>query len=91
MLASSQACWQVHESWQNFVGTNHSKKVFQKIDTFFVNDSSLACSDRYVQILFNVLNDKNQEVHAIGYLTERGGISNLQDVRFGIQEVKIIF
>ncbi len=56
-----------------------------------MNDSSLPCSDRYVQILFNVLNDKNQEVHAIGYLTERGGISNLQDVRFGIQEVKIIF
>jgi hypothetical protein len=89
-----KACWQVilaEETYTKvdktenlFVGNsfwNHSKKFFQKIDTFFVNDSSLACSDWYVQILFNVLNDKNQEIPAKGYLIERGGISNLQDVR----------
>jgi hypothetical protein len=28
-----------------------------------------------LQILFNVLNDKNQEVAATGFLTETGGIT----------------
>ena len=74
-----------------FVGTNHTKKCFQKISIFFVNDSSLSCSNRYLQILFNVLTDKNQEVAATGFLTETGGITNIQEAQTCVLIKKYFF
>ena len=63
-----------------FVGTIHNKRFFQKIEKFFLNDSSLSCYDKHLQIIFHVLNDKNSEVEAKGFLTETGGVSAVQEV-----------
>ena len=57
------------------------KRFFQKINTFYINDSRLSCSDRFVQIIFLVLNDKSIEVQAEGFLTETGGVRAVQQIR----------
>jgi hypothetical protein len=44
-----------------------------------------------LQILFNFLNDKNQEVAATGFLTETGGITNIQEAQTCVLIKKYFF
>lgn len=59
-----------------FVG---SKNFFQKIKTFHINDSDLRCTDRYLPILFLMLNSQNIEKEVDGYLNEHGKIIDHQE------------
>lgn len=56
-----------------------SKNFYQKIKMFYINDSELRCTDRYLPILFVMINSHNIEKEVDGYLTEYGDLIEKQE------------
>ena len=57
------------------VGTS----FIQKISSFHINDSNITCTDRYLPILFRMINDKSEDVEVKGLLTEYGNLVKDQE------------
>ena len=59
-----------------YVGT---KNFFQKINSFHINDSLIKCNERFLPILFLMINSQNKEEEVDGYLTEYGNLIDHQE------------
>jgi hypothetical protein len=65
----------VEEAANIYVGTY----LIQKIKSFYVNESLVSCEDRYLPIIFKMLNSKNEEIEVQGLLTEFGNLITQQE------------
>ena len=65
----------VEKSENIYVGKN----LYQKIKMFHINDSKLICTERFLPILFLMLNEKNSETEVAGLLTENGNLIESQE------------
>ena len=63
---------EVDEADNIYVGTY----LIQKIKIFYINDSLFSCVDRYLPIIFKILNSNNDEIEVTGLLTEFGNLIN---------------
>ena len=59
-----------------FIGPN---SFIQKINEFYINDTGLSCSDKYLPIIFVMKNDKNVDQDARGFLNENGALMDKQE------------
>ena len=64
---------------ENAANIHVGTTFIQKIKTFYINDSSITCTDRYLPILFIILNEKNVHVEVGGFLTEHGNLIEEQE------------
>ena len=75
-LTSNETFTRVENAANIYVG---SKNFIQKINFFYINDSSVKCTERYLPIIFLMTNSQNKEQVVDGYLTEYGNLVDHQE------------
>ena len=60
-----------------YVGPN---KSIQKIYEFYINDTGLTCSEKYLPIMFSMKNAQNNQEDVAGYLSETGYLMEKQEL-----------
>ena len=60
-----------------YVGPNYSIK---KIYEFYINDTGLTCSEKYLPIMFSMKNAQNNQEDVAGYLSETGYLMDKQEL-----------
>lgn len=70
---------------QNLTRVDHASNIYigakhiQRIDHFYINEENLSCTERYLPIMFTMLNENKNKINVNGYLKEDGRLIAKQE------------